>query len=207
MKRLFTLAVCVSFGLTACQPQAAQPHTVQLNTVQYEGSALDEPAPEFTLTDQNGDPVALADLRGQVVVLAPLDSRCEDVCPLLAVQLRHMAATLGERAGQVSFVGLNTNAQAAAVADVRAASDDWRLTEVPTWRFLTGSAEELAPVWEALHIGVTHAASDHASLHTAGLFLIDPTGRLRWYISTAGMEGSAALEMLVVSRIAELLES
>jgi hypothetical protein len=45
---------------------------------------IDKPAPEFSLRDANGAPVALSDLRGKVVVLNFIYTKCPDVCPLHA---------------------------------------------------------------------------------------------------------------------------
>ncbi len=41
-------------------------------------------APDFKLTDQFGHSVTLSSLRGREVVLAFIDSRCKDICPLTA---------------------------------------------------------------------------------------------------------------------------
>ena len=54
------------------------------------------PAPDFALHDQGGHRIALSSLRGRVVVLAFLDSRCTRLCPLegheLAVVQRNLPA-------------------------------------------------------------------------------------------------------------------
>src|SRR5688572_32364661 len=109
----------------------------------YQGVALSGAAPDFALVDQSGARLALADLRGQVVVAAFLDSRCVDVCPRTAEDLRRVHRALGERAGAVAFVGLNVNAQANTVDDVRSATDAWGLQEIANWRFLTGDPADL----------------------------------------------------------------
>ena len=39
------------------------------------------PAPPFTLTSQDGTPVALASLRGKVVAVTFIYTGCPDICP------------------------------------------------------------------------------------------------------------------------------
>ncbi|MGQ0601887.1 MAG: SCO family protein [Anaerolineales bacterium] len=58
------------------------------------------------------------------------------------------------------------------------------MDEIPTWHFLTGNAEELEPVWKAYHIDVMPMPDEKAVGHSPGVYLIDRTGQVRWYIST-----------------------
>ncbi|HTZ24545.1 MAG TPA: redoxin domain-containing protein, partial [Streptosporangiaceae bacterium] len=49
---------------------------------------LNEPAPGFTLTSQDGHQVSLSSLRGKVVLLTFLDPVCTTDCPIIAQELR-----------------------------------------------------------------------------------------------------------------------
>jgi protein SCO1/2 len=175
----------------------------------YQGSRLNEPAPAFQLVDHNGARLALSDYRGQVVALTFFDSQCADVCPLTALHLRTAYQTLGVDAA-VTFIGVNVNLQANHVADVLAATQHWRLDEVPTWHFLTGSRAELEPVWRDYNVGVDKTDSGDL-MHSPGVYLIDRTGQKRWYVSVpfaetgAVEEGFAPLSELLVQHIQELL--
>src|SRR6202171_5037044 len=40
------------------------------------------PAPDFTLSDQDGKPVSVSALRGRVLAITFLDSHCKQLCPL-----------------------------------------------------------------------------------------------------------------------------
>ena len=42
------------------------------------------PAPDFTLTDQNGHSLTLSHLRGRVVVMEFMDTHCTDICPIVS---------------------------------------------------------------------------------------------------------------------------
>lgn len=53
------------------------------------------PAPDFQLTDERGEPVSLASLRGKAVVLTFLYTSCPDTCPLVATKLGQVQRQLG----------------------------------------------------------------------------------------------------------------
>ncbi|HEY2653450.1 MAG TPA: redoxin domain-containing protein, partial [Solirubrobacteraceae bacterium] len=84
-------AVAVAAGLlvgAAVLGSHLRPRTVSgsgaaiANTVLDPGTALSQPAPDFTLTDQFGRSVSLRSFRGKVVILAFNDPVCTTVCPL-----------------------------------------------------------------------------------------------------------------------------
>ena len=205
---LLTVLVVLVASLAAASASQRPPSN---STGAYVGTALDGPAADFRLLDQDGRKIALSDFRGQVVVLAFLDSQCKEVCPLTAAHLRSANQDLGERAKAVIFLGVNVNIRANDVADVAATTQKWRLDEIPAWHFLTGSPEELEPVWEAYDILVLPASAENKELvHTPGVFLIDQAGEKRWYVSTPFDESGTAqwtapLSELLVKHIRELL--
>lgn len=197
-------AVLLAFFTAACTVQSTRHGAPGV----YEGTALDGPAADFRLVDQNGVEVALSDFLGRAVVLTFMDSQCQDVCPLTAVHLREAFQMLGDEAVSAVFVGVNVNVGASAVADVASATQKWQLDEIPTWHFLTGSADELTPVWEAYGVAVTRGEDEIQ--HAPGVFLIDQAGQKRWYVSTpfdeAGVpQGTARLSELLIKHVRELL--
>src|SRR5262249_10249164 len=58
------------------------------------------PAPDFTLTDQDGNSVQLSSLRGKVVFLDFIYTSCPGPCPLLSRKFSQFQKTLGERVGK-----------------------------------------------------------------------------------------------------------
>jgi len=211
MGRVFWLGVmvlpAVGFALGGCQPQG----TPAALSAPYEGTELGNPAPDFELLDHQAASIALADLRGQVVVLTFMDSQCLEVCPLTAVHLRSAYRQLGSEAGSVVFVGINVNVEANTVGDVLATTQNWRLDEIGSWHFLTGTEDQLRPIWEAYDVTVYPAPEGEGELvHTPGVFLIDQSGVMRWYVSTPFDDlGTPAwtqpLSELLVKHIGELL--
>ncbi len=181
------------------------------STQTYQGTEMSGEAPDFRLTDQNGSAINLSDFHGKVVVLTFMDSKCEDTCPLTAAQLRRAYQQLDQiEASQVTFIGVNVNIEAKTIADVYEITKSWYLDEIPSWHFLTGSRQELEPVWKDYAIAVEPLANGSAIMHTPGVFLIDPSGQKRWYLSTVYSEGGNTeqdlpLSDLLVKYIREIL--
>lgn len=179
----------------------------------YEGARLEGPAPDFRLVDHKGIAVALADFRGKVVVLAFMDSRCDETCPLTAQELRAAYAGLGESGVQVVFLGINVNVNFARPEDMAAFTSRYELDDIPTWHFLTGTPDQLSPVWGAYSIAVIppEEPGEDDFDHTPGVFIIDREGNQRWYVSipmqgdTTTVWSGPPLRQLLLSHIRDLL--
>ena len=179
----------------------------------YEGTELSGAAPDFQLTDQNGSMISLSDFRGKIVVLAFMDTKCMDTCPITASHFRQVYQQLNSaESEQVVFLGVNVNIGASTVADVYEITQTWRLDEIPTWHFLTGSPADLEQVWQAYGVAVesTHDAQNEKLLHTPGTYIIDPSGQERWYISVPisakdNAEFDIPLSDLLISHLREIL--
>lgn len=141
------------------------------------------PAPAFTLTDQNGERVSLASLRGRPVVLNFMDPHCVDICPLVSQELRYAESDLTGAAKDTVFVAVNVNPYALSVGDVAAFSRTHLLTTIRTWHYLTGPVSALESVWHAYGVEV-HAPSPTADvIHTSITYFIDPAGNERYVAS------------------------
>ena len=67
------------------------------------------PAPDFTLTTQDGGRLSLKDLQGNVVVVTFIFASCADTCPLLTAKLAGLARRLGTDGGSpVRFVQVDS---------------------------------------------------------------------------------------------------
>jgi cytochrome oxidase Cu insertion factor (SCO1/SenC/PrrC family) len=137
-------------------------------------------APGFALTDQGGYTVSLAGLRGRVVVLEFMDPHCTDICPIVSQEFIDAYRDLGASAARVVFVAVNVNRYHLRVADVAAFSSEQRLTQVPSWHFLTGSYPSLAAVWQDYDISVDAPGPDADVIHSSQMYFIDPQGRERF---------------------------
>jgi cytochrome oxidase Cu insertion factor (SCO1/SenC/PrrC family) len=213
---LSLLGILAALALAGCSAGADASYDDSSSTV-YQGTKLEGPAADFQLVDQQGAEVALPNFRGKVVVLAFLDPQCTDVCPLTANEFRLTAEALGNDAAQVAFLVVNVNPAANSVAQVSVATVRWGVQDLQGWHFLTGSREELEPVYRAYHIeaeGPPKPGKADELQHTPGVYIIDQDGNLGWYISTPLIEeGLVApwpgprLGETLAGRIRELLPS
>jgi protein SCO1/2 len=138
-------------------------------------------APAFSLVDQAGNPVTLADLNGQVLVVDFIFTRCPGPCPIMTsrhVELqRALAPELRER---VRFVSISLD-PAFDSPEVLKAYADARGVDLSNWSFLTGPEPDVAEVVRRFGVG-TLRASDGNIDHALATFLVDGRGRIakRW---------------------------
>ena len=181
------------------------------NTQPYQGTELNSASPDFRLMDQNGSVISLSDFRGKMVVLTFMDSKCKDTCSITAAHFRKAYQQLNQNeASLVVFLGVNVNVEASAIADVLETTHAWHLDEIPSWHFLTENLDSLEPVWKDYGVSAEHNLDGNSIMHTPGVFLIDPSGQTRWYVSTVipgegNTELALPLSELLVKHIREIL--
>ncbi len=131
------------------------------------------PAPNFSLVDQFGRRVSLAQFRGKAVVMAFVDSHCTTICPLTTVSMVQSLQLLGRAAKDVQLVGIDANPDATRVSDVR----DYSVAHdmMHDWVFLTGTLPALKRVWK--EYGVFVQAVKGNIDHEPAMYLIRPDGR------------------------------
>jgi cytochrome oxidase Cu insertion factor (SCO1/SenC/PrrC family) len=152
-------------------------------------------APKFTLTDQFDKPYSLGEHKGSYILLTFLDPVCWTDCPLLAAQLRQVRAQLPASA-PIDIVAVAANPLHQTLANVRHFIKIHDLSSVPNFYFVTGTLGKTKNVWKHYGISVSNEPGDIMSIHSDYMFIIKPSGRLRWIIpddplaSSAGQESS-----------------
>ena len=129
------------------------------------------PAPDFTLANQDGRSIALSSLRGRVVLLTFLNSRCKHLCRIEGPLLGDVQRSLPEAERPV-IVAISVNPEDTS-ASVRTAARDWGW-EPDDWHWLMGNRKQLADVWAAYGVDVQQAPED--ILHSGALYVIDRAG-------------------------------
>jgi len=126
--------------------------------------------PDFTLTNQDGEPVTAASLRGRPLVVAFIYSTCRDTCPAQAQSIRGALDDLGH---DVRVVGVSVDP----ANDTPDRARTFLLQQSMTGRmdFLLGSRAQLAPVWKAFGIAPQTKGRDHSSYTV----IVDAQGRQR----------------------------
>ncbi len=139
-------------------------------------------SPGFTLTDETGRKVSLADYRGKVVILSFIDAECQTICPLTSTAMLDAKEALGSAGKDVQLLAVNANWRSIQVDDVLNYTDLHGMTG--RWHFLTGSLPQLSRVWS--EYGLNEYALARAQKldtkvidHVDETFVIDPQGRLR----------------------------
>ena len=138
-----------------------------------------QPAPDFTLRDQNGRRLSMASFRGRDVLITFVDPLCRNLCPLEAHVLNALVDRL-PTAQRPAIIAVSVDTWADSRHDLLQDFSRWSL--VPQWHWAVGSHAQLASVWKRYAIGVqvvtkTLAGTTvHYITHTEASYLIDPAG-------------------------------
>jgi len=138
---------------------------------------LAAPAPEFALTDQEGQPFGLADLAGRGVLVDFVFTSCPGPCPILTSN--HVAAQRAlsaESQPKIHFVSISLDP----ANDDPAAMREYALergANLAHWSFLTGPVEEVSDLISAFGVGSVRA-EDGTIEHMLITFLVDGKGRI-----------------------------
>ncbi len=132
------------------------------------------PAPTFSLRDQRGTMISPSQLRGNVIALTFLDTKCLDLCPLQASLLGAVQSDLGPSA-HFSVVVVSVRPEADTPANIADFAKAHGLKSGYYW--LTGTRQELSKVWDSYGVGVQVANGDLA--HSSIIYLIDRSGQER----------------------------
>lgn len=174
-------------------------------------SALDpSPAPSIHLVDQSGATFALSQLEGKVVVVSFFDARCQDICPVLAAEVRNADADLGGDRSDVDFVTVNTDPVDTAAVPPPAAVTTTGLASLGNWYFLTGPVGALDAVWRSYDVTVNVYPRTDTVVHNDVLYFVDPAGRLRFRSTPVADEdatGAFTLPQTSVTRSARGIAS
>lgn len=175
MKRLAAVAAAAAFGVIVgiwvVPLLVDDPH-------EFVGTVLGspQPAPEFTLTADTGEPVSLDEYRGQVVLMYFGYTFCPDICPASLAELANATEELGEQAEEVQVLMVTVDP----ARDTPEALGEYMDYFDPTFVGLTGTSEEIAAVADAY--GVFYQAEEGTAAtgylvdHLASVFVIDKNG-------------------------------
>ncbi len=166
IKRLM-LMVLLAALLTACAHQFSGVFTKPLG-----------PAPDFALTDENGQPFKLSDLRGKWILMAHGYTHCPDVCPLTLSRLRDVKQAIGplDDQLQVVFVTIDPERDTPDVMKQYLAHFDKNFPQ--KFKGLSGTPDEIATATKPYGVKYekkdVNAAGGYSMGHTAEVYLIDP---------------------------------
>ncbi|HVT66158.1 MAG TPA: redoxin domain-containing protein, partial [Trebonia sp.] len=200
------VAGCSSAGSVAssASPSGAAASAAAMENPNLDlGSSLgNKPAPDFTLTNQFGQPMSLSQFRGRVVMLSFEDSQCTTVCPLTTQSMVLAKELLGQAGKSVQLLGVDANPDAIGIGNVKAYSQVHGLTN--QWDFLTGSLPRLKAVWKSYDIAVQIESGEID--HTPALYIIDAQGRLqKVYLTQMAYSSITQSAQVLATELAKLL--
>jgi cytochrome oxidase Cu insertion factor (SCO1/SenC/PrrC family) len=142
-------------------------------------TSLDLPAPGFSLTDQNGQQVTLASLRGKAVLMTFLDPVCTTDCPIIAQEFKQTGDQLGAQDKNVELVAIVANPSYRSTTFTQAFDRQEGLAGVRNWLYLTGSLSQLGAVWRQYGVTVQDLPAGAMSAHNDLAIVIDGSGNIR----------------------------
>jgi protein SCO1/2 len=173
----FALGALVLVGL-ARDEEADEPAVTRGSA--FEGAVMPPGlrAPDFELRNQDGERVAMRELRGRPVMVTFLYTTCEETCPLQAQTVR----------GALDQLGHDVPALAIAVDPPRDTPERARAflakqRALGRLDFVLGTRSELRPLWKAFAIQPQSVTQEHQARFT----LVDERGFQR-----IGFPGSEA---------------
>ncbi len=142
----------------------------------YRGITVAEPvaAPNFALRDQAGKLVTMSSRRGRYTLVTFLYTHCPDVCPLIAEHVNTALRRLGAERNDVSVLAVSVDPKGDTPAAVKQFVAVHRL--LPQFRYLTGTAAQLRPVWKAYNVAADPDSGTTAVTHSAFVLLVDRQG-------------------------------
>src|SRR5258708_31830965 len=124
----------------------AQPHDAADHISKEQPLPKIAPAPEFTLTSQDGTPVSLADLRGKVVAVTFIYTLCTDTCPVLTPMMSFVQDRLGRDFGtKIAFVSITVDPERDTAEVLKHYAQAFG-ADLAGWSFLTGTPEAIRDV-------------------------------------------------------------
>lgn len=135
--------------------------------------------PDFRLTDQDGRVVTAADLRGKVVAINFIYTRCPlpDVCPRLSANFAVLARRFG---GRVALLSVTVDPDYDTPAVLKEYARRWS-ADPATWRFLTGDVAGLAS-----RLGEVYWFDEGSIGHNSMTSVIGRDGKLAAVVEGAG---------------------
>ena len=148
----------------------------------FRGTLYGEPFPsaaEIGLIKADGKTFRLSEQRGKIVLLFFGYTSCPDVCPTTLAEMTQVMNELGTASQNVQVVFVSVDPR----RDTPEKIQEYASRFNPTFIGLSGSQEELEPIWQSYSIFRAEVNSDSAMGviidHTARLYLIDTDGNLR----------------------------
>jgi protein SCO1/2 len=161
------------------------------------GIVQNRPVPSIPLVNQYGQTTTLAKFRGKTVVLVPMLTLCQEICPLTTENLILMQQAIDKAGLQRRIVLVEYSIDPARDTPARLAA--YATLTGATWPLLTGTQADITAMDKFFYIYAqripessppqldwwTHQPLTYDVSHTDGYMVIDPSGHERFATSAA----------------------
>jgi protein SCO1 len=148
----------------------------------FRGTSYAEPypaAPQIVLKRADGDVFRLSDQKGKLTLLFFGYTSCPDVCPTTLAELKQVLDGMGAEAESVQVVFVSVDPERDTAQKIEEYVDHFN----PSFIGLSGTAEELQPIWDEYgvyrEVVPSVSALGYSVNHTARVNLVDADGNLR----------------------------
>jgi protein SCO1 len=173
MRAASVFAIVLLASLMLVQPRAAFQQSARQQSLPKIA-----PAPEFTLTSQDGAQIALADLRGKVVAVAFIYTLCSTTCPVLTPMMSFVQDQLGPDFGKkIAFISITVDPERDTPEVLKEYAQAFG-ANLAGWAFLTGAPDAIRDVTRRYGVFAAKTADGDVD-HTFLTSIIDPHGILR----------------------------
>jgi protein SCO1 len=160
---------------------------------------LGSDVPAFTLTNQDGERVSLASLRGKVVALTFIYTRCPlpDYCPRMITNLQAVERRFPERVGRdLALAAITFDPQYDTPKRMKEYAGFFK-ADKPGWQFLTGTVEEVTRVCSLF--GVEFWPDEGLITHTLQTAVIDRDGKLAATVEGRDYSGKQLADLVAAT--------
>ncbi len=186
------LAVAPLMLLTACGSK--QPNTSTVSTAPMKlavgqgaaapggGSFLNAPIPtavlSLSLFDSNGKSFTLGSLHGKSVVIASFLTSCQEICPMIAVDLRQIGDLIAASplTGKIVVMALSVDSRRDKVGRLAAYA---KIFDDPNFTVASGLESSLAPFWK--FFGTSYSIVPYSPAQMKALPLDWQTGKMNTF--------------------------
>lgn len=142
------------------------------------GLLLDEPvpAPDFELTDHEGEPFRLSDHEGRATAIFFGYTFCPDICPLTLMHMSAAAEQLGDDADDALFLFISVDPERDTPEQMKKYVERADAEIIG----LTGEQDVMEDVWDAYDIQVEiepRDDGDYLISHSSQIWVLDQQGR------------------------------
>lgn len=141
-----------------------------------------ETVPDFSLVAQDGSTLRLASLRGRVVLIDFIYTRCPmpEACPRLSANFAYLQKRFG---GRIDLISITLDPKWDKPSVLEAYAKRWS-ADTHTWRFATGQPEEIRRIAE--EFGVRYWVEEDALAHSSSVGIITQDGKLAARVDGTG---------------------